>query len=144
MVTHHSERDPEAITPDVIQVPASGYAATDTAEMPRFAFAERKVDMGRISQGTQFTHVFRFTNDGPRPLVITDVRGSCGCTVGRDWPRDPVPPGGEGAITVTFDSEGRSGHQEKSVSVVANTHPPTTILYLEGEVLAPAGALPVE
>ena len=74
--------------------------------------------------------------------MITDVRGSCGLHRGARLATLPVPPAG-GAITVTFDSEGRSGHQEKRQRG-GQHHPPTTILYLGREVLAPAGALPVE
>jgi hypothetical protein len=142
--TDHSERSPDEVTSEVINVPTSGFQEEDTARMPRFAFDSTTLDMGRVSQGARITKVFRFTNAGGSPLVITDVRGSCGCTVGRDWPKDPVAPGASGAITVSFDSEGRNGVQDKSVSVRANTRPPTTVLRLRGEVIAPPGSLPTE
>ncbi len=77
-------------------------------------------------------------------VAFLDVHGSCGCTVARDWPKHPVKPGEEGSISVTFDTDKRSGHQEKLVTVVANTWPASTALFLHGEVIAPAGTLPVE
>jgi hypothetical protein len=95
--------------------------------------------MGRIAEGVQVEKTYGFVNTGKSDLVITDVRGSCGCTVGKDWPKTPVHPGQHGAITVSFDSEGRPGVQHKTITVVANTQPPTSVLTLTGEVVAPPG-----
>ena len=143
-ITDHSERDPNAITPDALNIPASGYADGDTMDLPRFAFDSTTMDFGRITQGTPVERVFRFTNVGKRDLVIADVRGTCGCTVGKDWPKAPVHAGEQGTITVTFDSEGRAGVQSKAVTVTANTQPATTVLLLKGEVIAPPGAPAIE
>jgi Protein of unknown function (DUF1573) len=68
------------------------------------------------------------------------VRGTCGCTVGKDWPKTPIAPGKGGAITVSFDSEGREGKQHKTVTVLANSVPPSTVLTLTGEVVGPKTA----
>lgn len=140
LITDHSEKDPDAITTEALNVPASGYDPADTLAMPRFVFDSTTVRFGRIAQGEKVEHVFRFINAGKRDLIIADVRSTCGCTVGKDWPKRPVHAGEAGTITVTFDSEGKSGVQEKVISVVANTVPATTPLLLKGEVLAPAGA----
>ncbi len=139
-ITDHSEKDPNAITTEALNVPASGFDPADTLAVPRFVFDSTTVRFGRIAQGAKVEHVFRFTNAGKRDLIIADVRSTCGCTVGKDWPKQPVHAGEAGTITVTFDSEGKSGVQEKVISVVANTVPATTPLLLKGEVLAPAGA----
>ncbi len=93
--------------------------------------------MGRIAEGAQVEKSYRFTNRGKIDLVITDVRASCGCTVAKNWPRMPIAPGASSAITVNFNSEGRPGKQHKTITVVANTNPPTTVLTLSGEVVAP-------
>lgn len=143
-ITDHSERDPQAITTEVLDDPASGYAAGDTAQLPHLAFDSTTLDFGRIVQGAQVERTYRFTNDGGSMLIITDVRSTCGCTVGKDWPKQPVPPGGGGSITVRFDSEGRGGRIDKTVTVTANTRPPTQVLHLAGEVVAPPGAPVVE
>lgn len=135
-ITDHSERGPGEVAPTALDGRASGY--TDAAgELPVMTFDSTVIHMGRISQGTVVERSFRFRNTGEGDLVIADVRGSCGCTVGKDWPRQPIAPGAAGSITVSFDSEGREGAQEKTVSVVANTRPPTTILTIKGEVLTP-------
>lgn len=138
-ITDHSEKDPEAITSEALNIPNSGSGTGDAAELPTIAFDSTTLAMGRIAQGSQVEKIFRFVNSGRKDLIITDVRGTCGCTVGKDWPKAPVHPGQGGTITVRFDSEGRSGAQTKTVTVVANTQPATTVLTLTGEVIAPPG-----
>ena len=135
-ITDHSERGPGEVDPTALDGRPSGYSDA-AGELPVMTFDSTVIRMGRISQGTVVERNFRFRNTGSGDLVIADVRGSCGCTVGKDWPREPIAPGGTGVITVSFDSEGREGAQEKTVSVVANTRPPTSILTITGEVLTP-------
>ena len=142
-ITDHSEHVDE-VTPDVIAFPASGYESVDQEDLPQIRFDGTHFDMGQVVQGTRVEHRFIFRNTGGANLVLTDVRGSCGCTVGKEWPRQPIPPGEEGSILVTFDSEGRSGRQDKTVTVVSNTTPPSTVLTITGEVLGPPGMQPVE
>ncbi len=135
-LTDHSERDD--VTSDMLKFPASGHEGVDPDDLPQIRFDSTTLDMGVIVQGAKVTKYYTFTNPGGAPLVISDVRGSCGCTVGKNWPREPIAPGKGGTIEVSFDSEGRSGHQSKTVTVVANTVPPTTALVLTGDVAGPA------
>ena len=136
-ITDHSEEDPGAVTTNAMEVPASGYKNDDPSMRPVMAFDSTARTMGKIAEGVQVEKVYGFVNKGKSDLVITDVRGSCGCTVAKDWPRMPVAPGERGAITVSFNSEGRPGMQHKTITVVANTDPPTSVLTLSGEVVAP-------
>lgn len=136
-LTDHSENDPSEITTDAVQFPSSGYRNMDEDDLPRMKFTYTHVDFGRIVQGTKVDSVYTFKNTGGSPLVISDVRGSCGCTVGKDWPKQPVPPGEKATISIRFDSEGRSGRQDKTVTVVANTVPPSNVLTLTAEVVGP-------
>jgi len=137
-ITDYSERDPNEVTTESLNFPASGYENVDPADLPRFTFDSTHMNMGHIIQGAVVENTYTFTNTGGAPLVITDVRSTCGCTVGKDWPKHPVAPGEGGVISVTFNSEGRSGRQEKTITVVANTTPPSTVLTLTGEVAGPA------
>lgn len=137
MITDHSEKDPAAITAEALNIPESGYAIGDTADLPSLAFDSTEKHFGQVPQGALVEKTWIFTNTGGSDLLITDVRGTCGCTVGKDWPKAPVRPGQGGSITVTFDSEGRSGMQDKAITVTANTRPPGTVLLLKGEVVAP-------
>lgn len=136
-LTDHTERDPDEISPDALNFPSSGYQDIDPDQLPKMEFAYTHLDLGRIVQGTKVDSVYILENTGGSPLVITDVRGSCGCTVGKDWPKHPVAPGDKATISVGFDSEGRSGRQDKTVTVVANTSPPSTVLTLTAEVVGP-------
>ncbi|GAB4377472.1 MAG: hypothetical protein Kow0075_06010 [Salibacteraceae bacterium] len=99
-------------------------------------FEELAYDFGTITQGERVEHTFKFKNTGENDLLIVSAKGSCGCTIPK-WPKEPIPPGGEGEIFVVFNSEGKSNKQHKKVTIVANTEPATTVLALRGEVVAP-------
>ena len=136
-ITDHTENDGQ-VTSEALNFPSSGYENIDPADLPVFSFDSTTINMGQVIQGAKITKQYTFENTGGNALVITDVRGSCGCTVAKNWPRNPIPPGEHGTIEVSFDSEGRSGRQNKTVTVVANTSPPSTVLILTGEVLGPS------
>ncbi len=137
-LTDHSERG--EVTTDDISFPKSGHEEVDLSEVPVIAFEATTMDMGKVIQGARVERRYVFTNTGKTPLVIADVRSTCGCTVAQDWPKDPLAPGEGGTITVSFDSEGRTGVQSKAITVVANTNPPSTVLTLTGEVVGPKPA----
>ena len=65
--------------------------------------------------------------------MITNARGSCGCTVPQ-WPRTPIAPGASSEITVEFNSERKSGKRNQQVTITANTEPHSTVIRLVGEV----------
>lgn len=112
-------------TPAADAVPAG---PTTTVE-----FAETKHDYGMIEQGEKVSHVFTFKNTGNEPLVLSNVKPSCGCTT-PSWTKEPVAPGEEGEILVEFDSKGKSGKQTKTVTITANTEPAKTVLTITGEI----------
>ena len=84
------------------------------------AWEKKSHDFGNIVQGDKVEHTFSFTNTGNEPLIITNVQVSCGCTTPKGWPRDPIPPGASGEITVSFNSAGKMGIQNKPVTLVTN------------------------
>ncbi len=92
-----------------------------------------KFNFGVVDEGEVVKHMFKFKNTGKEPLVISNAKGSCGCTV-PTWPKEPVPPGGIGEIKVEFNSKGKPGPQSKRVTVTANTNPSETYLEISGEV----------
>ena len=100
-------------------------------------FEEDVFDFGEMTQGEKVSYEFKFKNTGDSPLLILSVKPSCGCTVSEDWPDYPIEPGDGGVIPVTFNSEGKKGHQSKSITLVANTDPRTTVLMIEGDIIAP-------
>ena len=90
------------------------------AQGPAITWDKSTYDFGDIFQGEKVERVFKFTNSGTEPLVITNVEVTCGCTTPKGWPRDPVNPGGRGEITVQFDSSHKIGRQNKVSTVVSN------------------------
>lgn len=137
-VTDYSEEQAGTISPSDLHMPSSGYKDSDPSKFPVMTFDSTALHMGRIAEGTQIEKNYHFVNTGNSDLVITDVRASCGCTVAKNWPRMPVSPGKSGDITINFNSEGRPGIQHKTITVVANTDPATSVLTLHGEVVAPS------
>jgi hypothetical protein len=97
-------------------------------------FEENEYDFGRVVAGEVVKHTFKFTNTGSVPLLIQHASASCGCTVPR-WPKEPIAPGETGEIAVEFNSQGRVGSQNKTVTVLANTQPNANMVTLKGEVL---------
>jgi len=92
-----------------------------------------RYNFGKIKSGDKARHVFKFRNTGKEPLIIADARASCGCTT-PSWPKEPVAPGKTGELVVIFDSSGKFGGQSKRVTITANTNPPESFCYMEGEV----------
>ena len=90
-------------------------------------------NFGKITDGEKVTFNFRFKNVGAKPLVITSTSASCGCTV-PEKPERPVLPGETSFIKVVFNSKGKTGHNEKNITVMANTNPAFPQLVLTGDV----------
>ena len=91
-------------------------------------------DFGNISQGTTNDYVFTFTNTGKEPLIITNAKGSCGCTVPQ-WPKEPIAPGATGEIAIQYKPGKQKNQQTKSITVTANTEPKNTILKIKANVI---------
>ncbi|PJJ84327.1 DUF1573 domain-containing protein [Mucilaginibacter auburnensis] len=117
---------------DTTSADSAGVTKADPAIIK---FNEESFDFGKITEGEKTTHVFKFYNGSTQPLIITNAVASCGCTT-PTWPKDPVLPGKEGEISVTFNSAGKVGLQDKLITVTANTDPAQTVVHLIGEVLA--------
>jgi hypothetical protein len=86
---------------------------------PVLTLEKSSFDFGDIYQGDKVEHIFKFTNTGNEPLIITNVQISCGCTQ-PEWPKNPIMPGGKGEIKVGFNSAGKMGHQSKNLPIVSN------------------------
>lgn len=106
------------------------------AQTGEFEFEEENHDFGLVEEGVQAAHEFKFKNTGSVPIVITNVRASCGCTT-PNWTKDPVPPGGTGVITASYNSQGRPGNFNKSITITSNAAETTKTLYIKGIVQKP-------
>lgn len=135
----------ESTAPSVTP-PASPAAAANTPPAPTgptttMTFEEQTFDFGTVTEGEKVSHTYMFTNTGNEPLVLSDAKGSCGCTVPK-WPREPIAPGETGQITVEFNSKGKKGQRNQKVTITANTNPPQSFLSLTGTVNGADGAQP--
>ena len=101
--------------------------------LPVFSFVQTSHDFGEIQEGEVVNHTFAFTNNGESPLIIESAKASCGCTV-PNWPREPIAVGATGEIEVSFNSKGKPGIQNKTVTITANTNPTLTKLYIKSNV----------
>ena len=90
-------------------------------------------NFGTINEGDKVERSFKFRNTGKNALVISNATASCGCTV-PEKPEQPVKPGETGIIKVVFNSQGKEGHQEKTIKVTANTFSSFPYLKLVGDV----------
>ena len=105
----------------------------DTPVDAKMEFEETEWNFGEIMQGESVDYAFKFTNTGTEPLIISNAKGSCGCTV-PVWPREPVAPGESGVVDVKFNSTGNKGKQSKKVTLTTNMIPSQMILTVNGLV----------
>lgn len=108
-----------------------GFAANAQAEI---SFKSETVNYGEIAKGSDGVRVFTFTNTGNAPLIISEVKSSCGCTVPKK-PDGPIAPGESNTIQVKYDTN-RVGPIRKTVTVYSNAEEPVKALKIKGEVLA--------
>jgi outer membrane lipoprotein-sorting protein len=94
-------------------------------------------DYGKIVADADYNSTFEFTNTGKKPLLIYDVKTSCGCTV-PTWNKNPIPAGAKERIQVTFHPKSHQlGTEVKTVTVLSNTNPGMTVLQIKADVSPP-------
>lgn len=104
-----------------------------SVKQTQIAFAKEVHDFGTIQQGDKVHHFFTFTNTGENDLIITRALGSCGCTV-PEFPKEPIAPGKTGKMKVTFNSTGKSGQVEKTVTVYANVPDGVKVIKIKANI----------
>lgn len=106
-------------------------------------FNAEVIDFGSVTQGSEAIREFTFTNTGKSPLVITSIKGACGCTTfPESWPKEPIPPGGTASFKVKYDTANRVGMFDKKIMVFCNASNAVNGFFevkIKGTV-APAGA----
>lgn len=121
-------------TTDAAVPTATEQTVTDQPEITTVQWLDSVQNFGKVTDGEKVVITFHFKNTGNKPLIISNVQASCGCTV-PSKPEEPIAPGAEGKITAEFNSEGRVGKAAKNITVSANTKEGMTSLLFEGEVL---------
>ncbi|MBC7642194.1 MAG: DUF1573 domain-containing protein [Flavobacterium sp.] len=113
-----------------------------TVEGAGMVFENETIDYGTIPHNADGAREFVFTNNGNKPLIITNTQGSCGCTVPTS-PKDPIAPGAKGKIGVKYATD-RVGAFTKTVTVTSNAEGmPSKVVTIKGTILPdPAAAIP--
>lgn len=109
-----------------------GWSQTDTKNTPEFKFEETTIDYGNIVKASDGYRTFIFTNIGDAPLIVSDVRASCGCTI-PEKPLEPIMPGKKGKIKVHYDTN-RLGAFQKNITIYSNAKTAEFMLYIKGVV----------
>ncbi len=99
----------------------------------RIVFEQTEFDFGSIKEGEVVEHTFKFKNEGTEPVILAQVTATCGCTT-PDYTKDPILPGKEGEVKVSFNSAGHPGVQQKFVTISSNAENPVTTVQLKGTV----------
>lgn len=96
-------------------------AQAQRATGPQLTWENSNYNFGEVVLGDKVEHVYKFTNTGNEPLIITDVKVSCGCTLPKSWPRDPVMPGDAGELVIQFNSAAKPlGKLERTTQIISN------------------------
>jgi hypothetical protein len=101
---------------------------------PIMTFKTEHIDYGTIKQGSNGEREFHFTNTGKSPLIISEAKKTCGCTV-PTWPKQPIKPGESGVIKVKYDTK-RLGNFSKSVTIVSNAKRKLIGLSIAGKIVS--------
>ncbi|RZJ35492.1 MAG: DUF1573 domain-containing protein [Flavobacterium sp.] len=138
--------DPNAVATPEPNISAGPAEKTNTpppppvdGKYPEMAFASKDHDFGKINEGDKVTYSFSFENTGKADLIISDAKGSCGCTV-PEYPKAPLKPGESGKIKVSFNSAGKHGMQHKTVTLKTNTAKGNEVLNITAEINGNAGS----
>lgn len=120
---------------------AQNAAAPANPNAPEMKFEKEVFEFGNIKQGQTVDYEFKFKNTGKEPLIITQAQGSCGCTV-PTWPKEPIKKGETGIIKVSFNSAGKLGAQDKTVTITSNAKNNPVVLHVKGNIEKPDAAAP--
>lgn len=112
----------------------SSLTAEEKENAPEIVFDDNTFDFSNIKQGDKVEHVFMISNNGKSDLFIRKVKASCGCTAANPE-QDMIPAGESTPMKVVFDSRGKVGKQNKTITIISNDpRHPRTILWVKGTV----------
>lgn len=120
-------------------VTAAAERDANSGKLPSIEFNETEHDFGSIPSGIPVKTVFEYKNTGSSPLVVSDVKSTCGCTVPSDYTRE-VMPGETGKMTVQFDGKGNGNQVSKTITLTTNTEKGTEAVVIKAFVEADPNA----
>ncbi len=119
------------------QTPVAATAIKKDGAGLEFKFTEH--NFGELEEGPKAAVDFVFTNTGNKPLILTDVKASCGCTT-PEWPKEPIAPGQTSKIKVEYNTQGRPGDFTKSITITSNESDQPKLIYIKGKVKGASGS----
>ena len=118
---------------DIVRMPITADTPLDTNNIAKITLEETDFNFGSVNEGDVVKHTFKLKNVGNQPLLITDIRTTCGCTV-PTWNKSPIAANANDQVEVKFDTKGKANEQVKKITIIANTFPAETELILRGMV----------
>jgi hypothetical protein len=117
------------------------YIFSNAQEIKIINYDDNTVDYGKIDKGSDGKRIVKIQNVGDKPLIISNINTSCGCTVPQ-WPTEPIAPGKKGEITVTYNTS-NVGKFSRTITISSNdAKKPNLPIRIEGTVTAPQNNLP--
>lgn len=112
------------LSTDLVENPrtADNTNTNDLANLGHLQFDDTLHDFGTMKEGEKVEYEFSYSNTGKKAIIINEAKGSCGCTV-PEFSTEPLQAGGQSKMKVTFNSQGKSGYNEKTVSITTNGNP---------------------
>lgn len=117
-------------------VTAAALRDANANKFPVLTFDKSEHDFGEIEKNKEVETVFSYKNTGNAPLVITDIKSTCGCTVPEDWSKEPLAPGETGMFTVKYNGAGPN-KISKTITVTTNTEKGNEVVKISATVLEP-------
>ncbi|MGR7813346.1 DUF1573 domain-containing protein [Lacinutrix undariae] len=117
----------------ILFVSVMSFGASAQNKVAKIEFKTDVIDYGTIEKGSNGVRIFEFTNTGDAPLIISNVKSTCGCTVPKK-PDGPIMPGQTGEISVKYDTN-RVNPIRKTITVTSNAETPTIALKIKGLII---------
>lgn len=122
-----------AVAAPVEQASVEMATAETASPMTTVALSESSFDFGKMKKGEHKEHTYEITNTGVNPLVISEVKPGCGCTV-PDYTKEPILPGKKGKVTLKFDSSSFDGMQIKQAEIYANVEKSPMVISFSADI----------
>ena len=121
------------INSNLIDNPLTVDGLSKNIKVPQLTIYSPVFDFGKVNEGEKLEHTFLIKNTGEANLVISSAKTSCGCTVPK-FPKEPILPNQQSEITVVFNTKGKFGKQNKTVTLLTNTVPRAKVLTIKGYI----------
>ena len=123
----------QAVEAPVVQTQDELVKEAQSKPLTTLALSEANFYFGKLKKGDHVEHIYEVTNTGTNPLIISQVKPGCGCTV-PDYTKDPILPGQKGKITLKFDSTNFDGLVNKQAEVYANVEKAPIVLTFSADI----------